>query len=33
MSPEEELEFLRMENAVLKRLDALRSEQRRPRRR
>ena len=32
MSPEEELEFLRMENAVLKKLDALRSEQRRPRR-
>ena len=33
MSPEEELEYLRMENAILKKLDALRPERRRPGRR
>jgi len=31
MSPEEELQYLRMENSVLKKLDALRSERRQPR--
>ena len=30
MTPEEELEFLRMENAILKKLTALRTEQKRP---
>ena len=33
MTPEEELQYLRMENAVLKKLDALRSERRQPRKR
>ena len=32
MTPEEELEFLRMENAILKKLDALRSEREQPKR-
>lgn len=33
MSPEEELGYLRMENAILKKLEALGSERRQPRRR